>query len=417
MSGDSSLPTGRERERGSPSDASEGLRARMRDLTSRHGQLLRRSARSLAQLYAIIDSMTDGLFVTDGEGNMLLTNRSWVRMHGYASAREIPARADGYIALFDVRDLRGDELPFELWPMNRPMRDPADKVEAFEMRVTRRDTGRSFVGSYSSTALCELGSRVVMIVTTVEDVTERKRLEAQLLHSQKLDAVGRLAGGLSHDLRNLMTVIVGYTDRLLRRAADDAAMLDGLRQIREAGERAGGLTRQLLAFSRKQELELERLDLNEVVAAACSMIERLLGEDVEVVCLPAPDPVWVRADRQQLEQVLMNLTGNVRDAMPAGGRIEIAVSETGLEPGRTGSDALRPGRYATLAVTDTGTGMSEEVLSHLFEPFFTTKPRGEGTGLGLAAVHGIVRQSGGDVEVRSQPGRGSTFTIYLPLVP
>jgi PAS domain S-box-containing protein len=249
------------------------------------------------------------------------------------------------------------------------------------------------------------------------DVTEKRSLEAQLLQAQKMESIGRLAGGVAHDFNNILGVITGCGELLRKRLPDDPRMLKYADDILKAAYRAAGLTRQLLAFSRKQVLQPRVLDLNAVVADMERMLRRLIGEDVELVTILAKDAPHVRADAGQLEQVLMNLAVNARDAMPRGGRLLI---ETGTalfdEKIASTHPDVSPGRYAVLAVGDTGHGMTPEVQARIFEPFFTTKEAGKGTGLGLATVHGVVRQSGGHIFVRSEPGRGSAFEVYLPAV-
>ena len=247
------------------------------------------------------------------------------------------------------------------------------------------------------------------------DVTARHQLEAQFQQAQKMEAVGRLAGGVAHDFNNLLTAILGYCELVL----DDLRPEDPLRfeisEIQTAGRQAAGLTRQLLAFSRKQIIEPTLLDVNEVVRALQSLLRRLIGEDIEIAVALAARPMMVNADRGQIEQVVMNLAVNARDAMPGGGRLLIETAHVELD-GTYAETHLNapPGTYVVLTVTDTGVGMPPDVLSHLFEPFFTTKEQGKGTGLGLATVHGIVTRSGGSVGVYSEVGRGTSFKIYLP---
>ena len=246
---------------------------------------------------------------------------------------------------------------------------------------------------------------------------ERKRLEAQVLQAQRLDGVGRIAGGVAHDFNNLLTIVLGNTELLLLRPGLDADQRIELEEVRGAAERARELTRQLLAFSRRQVLDPRPLDLNAVVRGMERMFRRVLGADVELNIGLAADLGTVRADAGQLEQVLLNLAVNARDAMPGGGRLGIRTGNVTLtqpSPGATGQ--LPAGHYVELTVADTGAGMSADVLEHVFEPFYTTKPVGEGTGLGLATVYGIVTQSGGGVQVASEVGAGTTFRVYLPLV-
>lgn len=250
------------------------------------------------------------------------------------------------------------------------------------------------------------------------EIIERQRLEEQLRQSQKMEAVGRLAGGIAHDFNNLLTVINGYSDLLLQRrtSAHDDCRYE-LEQIKRAGERAASLTRQLLAFSRQQILQPRILDLNVVVSDIDKMLRRIIGEDIELVIRSQPGLGLVKADLGQMEQVIMNLAINSRDAMPQGGQLAIETANAYLDEtyGRQHVDVI-PGDYVLLAVSDTGIGMDAETVSHLFEPFFTTKEVGKGTGLGLATVYGIIAQSGGHLWVHSQPEQGTIFKIYLPQI-
>ncbi len=247
------------------------------------------------------------------------------------------------------------------------------------------------------------------------DATHQKHLEEQLRQSQKMEAIGRLAGGIAHDFNNLLTAITGYADSLVSGLKADGSLGRSAREIRKAAERAASLTSQLLAFSRKQVLQPKLLAFGAVIAGMEEMLRRFMGEDIELITIIPPELWSVKADRGQIEQVIMNLAVNARDAMPLGGRLIIEASNAELDATYAQLHvAVKPGPYVLLAVSDTGTGMTDEVKAHLFEPFFTTKGEGKGTGLGLATVYGIVKQSEGHIWVYSEHGRGTTFKVYLP---
>jgi len=241
--------------------------------------------------------------------------------------------------------------------------------------------------------------------------------EEQLRQAQKMEAVGRLAGGVAHDFNNVLTAIFGYSDLLLEEFPLDDPRRADVQEIRRSAERAATLTRQLLAFSRKQVMQPRVLNLNDVISNVQSLLRRLVGEDIEVQLDLRKELIPVVADPGQMEQVLMNLAANARDAMPEGGQLKISTSNVQIESVPFERPGLKSGHYAALTVHDTGTGMPDHVRTHIFEPFFTTKEQGKGTGLGLATVYGIVKQSGGGIYVESGEGQGTTFVIYLPTPP
>jgi two-component system, cell cycle sensor histidine kinase and response regulator CckA len=255
------------------------------------------------------------------------------------------------------------------------------------------------------------------LVIVNRDVTERKQLQQQLEVAQKIEAIGRLSGGIAHDFNNLLGVIVGYTEALQKRIGPQDRFREPIDEIQRAAKRAASLTQQLLAFSRQQMLEPTILDLNSVVRDVEKMLRRLIGEHIDLALVLSESLAVVKADRTQIEQVLLNLAVNARDAMPQGGRLAIATSNVELTEGSpTRPRFMLPGSYVLLKVSDTGCGMSQDVQSHIFEPFFTTKEKGKGTGLGLSTVYGVIKQSGGYILVASELGKGTAFDIYLPLV-
>ena len=250
----------------------------------------------------------------------------------------------------------------------------------------------------------------------VRDITERRALEEQLRQSQKLEAIGRLAGGVAHDFNNILMSIMGAADLLLMQLPGNDAARDEANEIKQSVDRGAGLTRQLLAFSRRQATRLRIFSLGDVVRGMDTMLRRLIGPEIEFEIVSPPEPLSIVADSGQVEQVVLNLVVNARDAMPEGGRVTVRVEEVELD--ETAALAFvegKPGRYARLSVADTGMGIDAATRAKLFEPFFTTKEQGKGTGLGLSIVYGIVKQSGGYITVASEPGRGATFLIYFPI--
>jgi PAS domain S-box-containing protein len=284
-----------------------------------------------------------------------------------------------------------------------------------EFRLLREDGSQRWVSSRAQ-MVTDAANTPVRLLGVSSDISERKSLEAQLRQSQKMDAVGQLAGGVAHDFNNILTAILGYSNLVIETLEASDPRHRDLVQVLTAGERAAGLTRQLLAFSRKQILQPTTVDLNALVSGMRPMLSRLIGEHVDLVPSLAPGLGVVRADLGQFEQVLMNLVVNARDAMPAGGRLTVETANVELDQSFMQHAVIEPGPYVMLAVSDTGIGMTETVKHRLFEPFFTTKEQGKGTGLGLAMVYGIVKQSGGYIWVYSEPGKGSAFKVYLPRV-
>ncbi len=377
----------------------------MRDITlrKRAEEALRRSEASYRSL---ILGASYGIFRCDVEGKFQAVNPALISMLGYASENAL-------LSCNLLRDIIADaEEGARLLQQYRQK----GRVDGVESEWKRKDGSSLFVRLSGRTVLGE-GGALEGFEVIAEDVRERRQLEEQLRQAQKMEAVGRLAGGIAHDFNNLLTVVTGYNDLLLA----DFKAADGVRgyleEIKRAAERATELTRQLLAFSRKQVLAPQILDLNTVVAGMDKMLRHVIGEDIDLVTVLEPNLGRVKADPGQVEQVILNLAVNARDAMPQGGKLTLTTANVDLDRTYTLRHVLAaPGPHVLLAVSDTGCGIDAGTLNHIFEPFFTTKEPGKGTGLGLAMVYGIVQQSGGNIWVYSEPGKGSTFKVYLPRV-
>jgi PAS domain S-box-containing protein len=359
--------------------------------------------RSEMNFRSLVTNAPYGICRCDSSGKLLNVNPALLAMLGYSSAQEIVGTHLG--ALYE-----DGQNWFELADHLRAA-TPFDRLTV----EWKRKDGTATVLRVSGRAVSDAGKERTFELFA-EDVTERHALEQQLQQSQKMEAVGRLAGGIAHDFNNLLMVISGYSEFLLDRLGPEPELRAPAQEIASAAGRASALTRQLLAFSRKQMLAPKILDLNGVVTENLKMLTRMIGEDIELVMVPATGLGAVRADAGQIEQVIMNLAVNARDAMPSGGKLTIETSNVSLDEEHAHVQApLKPGNYVMLAIGDTGAGMDSETQSHIFEPFFTTKGP-KGTGLGLSTVYGIVKQSGGYIWVDSEPGKGTTFKIYLPRV-
>ncbi|MGA2643118.1 MAG: ATP-binding protein [Candidatus Sulfotelmatobacter sp.] len=359
--------------------------------------------RSEMNFRSLVTNAPYGICRCDSAGQLLDVNPSFLDMLGYSSAADLVGKHLGGLYTdttqwFELADYLRGAAPFTGLIAEWKRKDGLGA----EVRVS----GRAVSDSDKERAF-ELFA---------EDVTERRALEQQLRQSQKMEAVGRLAGGIAHDFNNLLMVISGYSEFLLERLGPDPALRAPAQEIAGAAQRASSLTRQLLAFSRKQMLAPKILDLNGVVTENLKMLTRVIGEDIDLVMVPAPKLGTVRADAGQIDQVIINLAVNARDAMPSGGKLTIETSNVSLDEDYARFHApLRPGDYVMLSISDTGLGMDSETQSHIFEPFFTTKGP-KGTGLGLSTVYGIIKQSGGYIWVYSEPGKGTTFKIYFPRV-
>jgi two-component system cell cycle sensor histidine kinase/response regulator CckA len=366
----------------------------------------KRAQESHARLSTAVEQSAEAIMITDTKGTILYVNPAFERTTGY-TREEVVGQPP--------RILRSGQHGAEFY---RQMWSALSRGEVWRGRlINKRKDGTLFDEDATISPVRDEAGNVVNYVAAKRDITNEMLLERQLLQAQKMEAVGRLAGGVAHDFNNLLGVITGYGDVVHRRLADEDPLKGNVEQILKASERAAGLTRQLLAFSRQQILQPRILDLNALVSNMQSMLLRIMGEDVELVKVLEPRLGAVRADPGQIDQVLMNLAVNARDAMPEGGRITIETRNADLDESYVKTHAsVRAGPYVMLAVTDTGSGMDAATQARIFEPFFTTKAASGGTGLGLPTVYGIVTQSDGHVWVYSEVGVGTALRIYLPRV-
>jgi two-component system cell cycle sensor histidine kinase/response regulator CckA len=366
----------------------------------------RRAEDQQARLSRVVEQATESIMITDAQGAVTYVNPAFESVSGYSRAEVIGQ---------NPRILKSGHQDAAFY---RRMWETLARGEVWKGRlVNRRKDGTLFQEDATIGPVRDASGRLVNYVAVKRDVTTEMRLERQLMQAQKMEAIGRLAGGVAHDFNNLLGVIVGYGEITRRKLRDDDPLTGKVDQILKAAERAAGLTRQLLAFSRQQVLQPKIVDLNVIVSDVEKMLRRLIGEDIQLTSSLDPGLGSVTADPGQIEQVLMNLAVNARDAMPEGGHLTIETrnAELGADDAARHPPTLA-GRYVMLAVTDSGMGMDAETQSHLFEPFFTTKEMGRGTGLGLSTVYGIVKQSEGYIWCYSEVGVGTTFKIYLPRV-
>ena len=369
----------------------------------RNEEALRRSE---LRYRSLVQSAVYGIYRSSLDGKFLDVNPALIAMLGYGSSDEV-------LALEPKQEIFVD--PTEQTRLMTEFQRKG-RLDNIEVRWKRKD-GNSITVRLSGRAVSGEEDVHEVLELIAEDVTERRVLEDQFRQAQKMEAVGRLAGGVAHDFNNLLMVISGYTEVLLEHACPDDPLYQKMAAIQQAADRATTLTRQLLAFSRKQLLELKVVDVNAIVVDMERLLRPLIGEDIELVTRLAPDLGRTRADAGQIEQVLMNLVVNSKDAMPTGGKIVVQTGNVRLDDDYRREHAyIQPGPYVMMSVSDTGHGMDKETQSRIFEPFFTTKEKGKGTGLGLSTVYGIIKQSGGYIFAQSELGKGTTFRIYLPRV-
>ena len=380
-------------------------------LGSQLGQFIERKraeealARSQATYRSLVEDSSFGIFQSALDGRLIAANPGLVSMLGYESEGEL------------LRTNLGTDVYVDPGQRARLIQAVLKAGTLAAESQWRRKDGKTITVRQTGRVVRDAQGRVEYFNAIVEDVTERQLLEAQLRQAQKMESVGRLAGGVAHDFNNVLTAIFGYADLVLEDLPLGSAARQDIEEIRKAAERAAALTRQLLAFSRQQVLAPVVLSVNDLVEDIAKMLLRLVGEDIAVRLALARDAGNVRADPGQLQQVLMNLVVNARDAMPTGGKLLIETANAALtEQYAELHQPVVPGAYVMLAVSDTGIGMDAETKARIFEPFFTTKEKGRGTGLGLSTVYGIVKQSGGYIWVYSEPGRGTTFKLYFPRV-
>jgi PAS domain S-box-containing protein len=393
-------------------NAEQDVIARTRQIVRAHQETKntvaerKRSAERLSQLASIIEFSSDAIVIFTLDGTIVSWNGGAETLYGY-NAGEVLGRARTVL----LPPGQPDELPEMVTTLKRG--EQTARYETIQMRKE----GRLIEVSMAMSPVKDAGEQIIGVAAITRDISERKLLEKQLRQSQKMEALGQLSGGITHDFNNLLTVITGYCELLELELPLNTTPRKNCEQIKKAGERAASLTRQLLAFSRQQVLEPRILNLNSVILDVEKMLSRVIGEDIELATLLDPNLGFIKADKGQIEQVLMNLVVNARDAMPRGGQLTITTSNVNVdEVFARYHPPQQPGEYVRLSVRDTGIGMNAETQARIFEPFFTTKDVGRGTGLGLSTVYGVIRQSEGYVWVQSEPELGTNFEIYLPLV-
>lgn len=386
-----------------PNDQAKGIIVSIMDITDR--KRAEEALRISEEKYrTYVENAPEGIFITDVEGRYIDVNPAACRMTGYSRAELLG---------MSIKQLAPPNSTPETFSYFNNLK--ASGWTSAEIVMQRKD------GVLIVTSLVAAAISPERFIGFCSDITDRKKaeeekvkLEEQLRQAQKMEAIGRLASGVAHDFNNILTGINGYADMAIQGLPTDDPLWSDIAEIRKAGEKAAGLINQLLAFSRKQVIKPQAVDPNQQLEDSQRMLRRIIGEDVELIFRPAPSLGRIMIDPTQLDQILVNLVVNSRDAMPGGGRLEIATSKVFLSEAEAETGA--PGEYIAIAVSDNGCGMNEETQQRIFEPFFSTKKAGQGTGLGLSTVYGIVRQNGGVIRVTSAPGAGTTFRLFFPWV-
>ncbi|GAB4561359.1 MAG: hypothetical protein Tsb0017_18920 [Geothermobacteraceae bacterium] len=386
---------------------SQMVAARLEEKVQQLEQANRQLALNERRYRNLYNSIRDVIIVGTPDRVILDVNQPATReIFGYETEEVVGRKADFLYADRDMYERVGREV------FDRPDADPR---QILEVRY-RRKNGEVFTGELYALKLIDEMGRPIGNIGIVRDITERQHMKEQLLQAQKMESIGTLAGGIAHDFNNILTVIIALGGLTLSKMAPEDPLRNNLEEILKAGERAAKLTKELLLFSRRQPMDRRPIDLNDIVRKVESFLGKIIGEDIDLTLLPHTEPLTVEVDSHQLEMVLMNLATNARDAMPNGGRLQIATGRVDFDmESYTAHGVPKPGAYALLTISDTGSGMDEDTRKRLFEPFFTTKEIGRGTGLGMAVVYGIIEQHDGAIDVISAPNKGTSFRIYLPL--
>ncbi|MCL5772898.1 MAG: ATP-binding protein [Firmicutes bacterium] len=388
----------------------EGLKNRVEEFAKELQQELaehKRTEETLVKLRKAVEASGEAIFMTDCEGILTYVNPEFTRLYGYDES-EVVGRVT-------PRILKSGRMKPENYKMF--WKAILNKEVLRGEIINKTKNGAFVIVDNSANPILDEQGNILGFLAIQRDITERKNFEHKLLQSQKMESIGIMAGGIAHDFNNILTSVVGYTELILSKLMPGDPLWNDFCKVKKECEHAAGLVRQILAFSRRQILEPRNINLNQVLSGIEEFLRRIVGESIELKIITDPLPATVYVDPVQFEQVLINLSLNARDAMPGGGKLLIEINNVDIDEDCCASHPeFHPGSYVQLAISDTGTGIDKEAIEHIFEPFFTTKEQGKGTGLGLAVVHGVVKQHGGFIFVSSVPGRGTTFEVYFKSV-